>query len=315
MKHWESLKTAYQRRGMCLFLGAGVSIGAGMPSWETLLRKLWKSDSEFDQLVNAGLSWPAIASLLEIRKGGKFKESVRSCLYHERDEVLRGAAQSTLGAASALCVIRNKSGGGPKFLPNPKVHAIVNFNFDSLFTKYLRKRYDERIVRTVETPAKAAEPLALISCYHPHGRLNEKSVPEDSLVFTEQGYFDFYSRPNSTFHYTALYLLREYHCLFLGMSFKDDGLRRLLHYSVSERRQSYSIEKGPHVPEQKMEKNTLRHFAIFQTKDYPEQIREWWEVSLRSLGVRALWVAAWKDLPEELGRVYGHDWGEVYSVS
>ncbi|HEU0079649.1 MAG TPA: SIR2 family protein [Longimicrobiaceae bacterium] len=51
----------------------------------------------------------------------------------------------------------------------------------------------------------------------------------DVRVFTEQEYFDFFNRPTSIYNYTFLHLLREFPCLFIGLSLKDDNIRRLLH--------------------------------------------------------------------------------------
>src|SRR5438552_886446 len=70
-------------------------------------------------------------------------------------------------------------------------------------------------------------------------------------VFTEQQYYDFFSRPYGVFSYTFLYLLREFSCVFIGMSMQDENIRRLLHYSVSDR-----------LGESASTRKRARHFAL-----------------------------------------------------
>jgi len=108
--------------------------------------------------------------------------------------------------------------------------------------------------------------------YHVHGFFQfrkDKQTPDeeapDIRVFTEQEYFDFFNQPISFFSYTFLYSLREYSLLFIGMSLKDENVRRLLHYSRKEMRESYEKEKEP--PDE-AERKSIRHYAI---QKYPRR--------------------------------------------
>jgi len=347
--HWSELASTYQERGIALFLGAGVSVGLNIPNWDRLLDQLIddlipaSEKLSLASLMSAGFSLPAVAALLERKAGGPeaFAKRVRKVLYAEPTRRFgvskRGIPAAsveaflqfvrkgnvTLAAAAALCVTPN----GKSAIRNPRVHAVVNFNFDDLFSLYTRKTYHDRIFRNTERASKSALPMRYTSYYYPHGRLGlspeSKSDAESSdlLVFTEQSFFDFYNRPNALFNYTLMFLLREYHCLFLGVSFRDENLRRLLHYSACERREHYLKEKGGD-PAQRSSKGVpygeqanqriLRHYAVFRQSEFAGALQHHWTESLAPLGVNPLWISAWPELPSRLGTVYGREWSSVY---
>src|SRR5262249_27102578 len=143
----------------------------------------------------------------------------------------------------------------------------------------------------------------------------DKQTPDeeapDIRVFTEQEYFDFFNQPNSFFSYTFLYSLREYSLLFIGMSLKDENVRRLLHYSRKEMRESYEKEKEP--PDE-AERKSIRHYAIQQYTG-SDSLDKMTETSLLRLGVRVLWVKDFGEIPTRLGKMYGStgaQWSDVY---
>lgn len=157
--------------------------------------------------------------------------------------------------------------------------------------------------------------------YHAHGFFQfrkDRQKPDeeapDIRVFTEQEYFDFFNQPNSFFNYTFLYSLREYSLLFIGMSLKDENVRRLLHYSREEMRESYKKEK---VKAKKAERKSIRHYAI-QKYTGSDRLNEMTETSLLRLGVRVLWVNEFGAIPTRLGKMYesmpGARWSDVYSL-
>jgi len=85
-------------------------------------------------------------------------------------------------------------------------------------------------------------------------------------VFTEQQYFDFFDRPNTLFNYTFLYLLREYSCVFVGMSMTDVNVRRLIHYCKSDVLRGY-LEENTATAD--AEEKSTRHFALLPKSDSP----------------------------------------------
>jgi hypothetical protein len=205
------------------------------------------------------------------------------------------------------------------FVPNPRIRAIINTNFDALLTGYTNARYNARLIRTIDRPS-ASPSSRRINSYHIHGFLqfwrenigNPKREAPDVRVLTEHEFFNFFDRPNSAFNAATLHLLREHVVLFIGMSLQDDNLRRLLHYSRQERRKSYEREK---LSWEEAETRSVRHFA-FQESRGPA-IDEAIERSLERLGISVLWFRKVDEIPRHLAELYDHDlhrWRDVYSV-
>ena len=86
---WAELKESYQENGLVLALGAGVSKGCKLPSWEQLLRRIavrfYKKEGEsiYQQLIRSGYTFPAIASILEAKcpPDTDFSEIIREEIY------------------------------------------------------------------------------------------------------------------------------------------------------------------------------------------------------------------------------------------
>jgi hypothetical protein len=153
-----------------------------------------------------------------------------------------------------------------------------------------------------------------------------RDAPE-AVVLTEQDYYDFYNNPNSLFNYTFLFLLREYSCLFIGLSMEDENIRRLLHYSKMERMRALEKRKGRPVEAVKDPKKRARyieelrgecarHVAILMRSGNRE-LEQAQEACLRPLGVSVLRVKPdFSDLPNKLGSLYkkadSTGWSKVY---
>jgi hypothetical protein len=335
---WKALEKTYKKRGLVIALGAGVSVGCGLPNWDELLKKLAfkcfgnRGGSLFEDLKADGYDLPAIAGMIRAQDPDRFSANVREALYsHDafKEFYPKGVRKSnrhafisfihqynpTMRAIAAMCAIKNQ--GKETYSINPSIHALVNFNVDALLQAYTYARYEKRLMRTVERPSAGSRP-GKISMYHMHGflRFDDKSDDltkdaPDALVFTEQEYFDVFNEPASLFNYTFLYLLREHSCLFIGLSLKDDNIRRLLHYSRMERESAYRKELGKAPSSKKI----IRHFAIMP-KPKTSQLKGIVKKSLSMLGTRPIWVSDYNtEIPRGLGGIYSHgglQWGTVY---
>jgi len=335
---WKALEKTYDKRGLVIALGAGVSVGCGLPNWEELLKKLAfkcfgdRGGSLFEDLKADGYNLPAIAGIIRAQDPDRFPADVREALYsHDefKEYYPNGVTKSnrrsfisfihrcnpTLRAIAAMCA--KKKQGKETYTINPRIHALINFNVDALLQAYTYARYEKRLIRTVERPSAGSRP-GKISMYHMHGflRFDDKSDDltkdaPDALVFSEQEYFDVFNEPTSLFNYTFLYLLREHSCLFIGLSLKDDNIRRLLHYSRMEREAAYEKELGKAPSARKI----IRHFAILP-KPNTSQLKNIVQKSLSMLGTRPIWISDFKtEIPRGLGNLYsrgGLQWDTVY---
>jgi len=226
---------------------------------------------------------------------------------------------STLRSIGALCAVKrleeNKK-GEPVFrnFANPKIRAIVTLNMDALLETYMYAFTTKHLLRTVERAS--ADPYeSTINSYHMHGYLHfnpkEKSQERDavdSVVLTEQDYYDFFNKPNSLFNYTFLHLLREYSCLGIGLSMQDENIRRLFHYSKLERMQALANKKGVSMEELRemkplIEREIKRHFVILKRDENP-QMNQATTDTLGALGVNVLWVDEHFDVPVLLEKLY-----------
>jgi hypothetical protein len=282
-------------------------------------------------LQRAGFSLPSIASALKAScpTNEAFVELVREQLYRDfpfnrkdvdsdeyRDAFVKYICDGnlTLKAIASLCTAGHRENG--PFSRNRLVHAIVNFNVDTIFREYIQARYRSLFVRTIER-STARPKSGRIGIYHMHGHLRfdpkqgiRSKEGTDKLVFTEQEYFDFFNRPTSLFNYTFLSLLREHSCLFVGLSMQDDNIRRLLHISTTEQVQDYR-ERDECEPD---EKEIVRHFVILRRSGKTE-LDLMKQRSLLQLGTRVLWIDKRSDIVERLGTVYesgGGNWNVVY---
>jgi hypothetical protein len=333
----EDLIQRYARSGVVIAVGAGLSVGSGLPSWAEVIRRLVDrcstEDGEaisFDELAAEGFSLPAMASILE-----QHSQSPETFLKRLREELYRGfpfwnlrldsgrsddfvslvQKNSTLRACAALSVNWNRETSN--YYRNPQVHAIVNFNFDAVFREYVRHRYGHGIFRTIERPSAGSLP-GRTPVYHMHGYFhfeshkigNLREEAPDSRVFTEEEYFDFFNSPTSMFNYTFMHLLREHSMLFVGLSLQDYNIRRLLHYSRSER---ISADKREGKCLEEAIRRASRHYAIFpRGTDSIDRVRE---ASLNRLGVRVVWVDDFNMIPRLFERMYASeraDWSVVY---
>lgn len=333
---WGKLAESYQKSGVVLVLGAGVSEGVGVPTWGRLLERLANGVAasgrhvEYGELIRHGLTYPIIASLFEEYSGSRkdFVEHVRKALYEtfpffpegvskkNRREFVRYVKENNLSlhAVGTFCAVPRE--GTDRYEPNPLVGGIVTFNLDAVLQAYVYARFEKRLLRTIER-ASASAIATKINIYHMHGFLRfdrlagdlSKDAP-DAVILTEQDYFNFFNDPTSLFNYTFLYLLREAHCLFLGLSMKDENIRRMLHLSKLERMRAL-IREG--VSRGEARERSLRHFAVLK-RSAVAPVDEAIEKTLLPLGTMVLWVEDWPEVPERLRELYestGRDWSVV----
>lgn len=331
LEGWKLLRERYQQRGIILALGAGISLGCGIPNWPDLLRRIGnrclgaQGEGLVDELIAEGMTLPSIAGILESKrpKGTDFLELLSEELYrgfpfHEvitspgqKNALVKFVVDSnpTMRAVAALCAQCAADGVSSA---NDRIRAVVNFNVDSILRTYARSRYNNYLFRTIESASKLSR-SGRIPIYHMHGFLKfyKSDRPDDDeevrCVFTEGEYYDFFNRPNSMFNYTYLYLLREYNCLFIGMSMTDENIRRLLHYSTSERR-----ERAREAGKKAVDSIALRHFCILKRSG--KRTRDnLTDISLRRLGTRVLWLDDFNELSQRLAYVYGEaEWKKVF---
>lgn len=315
---WKDLHRAYGRSGIVLALGAGTSVGSGLPNWRGLLERVAEGTTgpRFSDLERAGLTLPAIAGVLERRFPGResFVEAVRDGVYgdfpfyggYEKSRIGEFTSfvrktNASLRSVAAFSVMRT---GKQTYAANPLLRSVISFNLDALFQAYVVARYRKRIVRTVERASASPRP-GRVNVYHVHGFLRfdkkAKMLPyeaPDAVVLAETDYWDVIANPLGLFTYSFLYLLREYPVVFFGLSMTDDNLRRVLYFSVKEARESY-MREGKSVPGEKLR----RHFAIL-CRPRQSSVAKIFEESLAALGVNVCWIESFEEVQDRFAALY-----------
>lgn len=294
--HLDALKKAFREDSLVLFLGAGVSVTAGLPDWDTLL---WRLGSQLIHLhahpdnipVNeenllkllkeqTPLS-PLIAARFFRESFEDFAERVRTALY---DGMPKDVSSPLLTELTKLC-IPPRNGLG--------VAAVVTYNFDDLFEEELHRRGVSHKVVMSDSDSHLRNELPV---YHVHGFLPRKGplsdVHRQSLVFSEEAFHLQFIDPYAWQTVTQLNLLRDRVCLFVGFSLTDPNLRRLLeiaaskrpgarHYVVMKDHWNAAVQSAPGP-------DVMAYARVFRGLE---------EASMLKLGLQTIWVDGFDDIP------------------
>ena len=247
----EILRSAYCEKKLTLYLGAGVSVGNGLPPWEQLVLAMYYSTLSgpdigaglrpFPNYLFAIAEWhlqrrhePLDISARKIRSrfhsATDFLKELKETLYagfsipdsgrfQIPDTYSILEANSTLRAVTDLCENHNDSRA---------LHAIVTYNYDNL----LEFALEGRGIR-VQPIWKAKAPAVhdgVLPVYHVHGYvpIEGSGSSGDELVFTEEQYHlaahDAYSWSNLV----QIQCMSSSTGLMIGLSLSDRNMRRLL---------------------------------------------------------------------------------------
>jgi hypothetical protein len=195
----ERLVEQYKKDGLVLFLGAGVSVGSGIPSWprlaESVLQSSGVTPEEVDSVKKALPSYVVQFELArqllgadskflgaiykELYKGLECKSQLESIPRKYEDQVgwsgwpeLATALQTneTLKAVADLLIVYD----GTKPRRNPQIHAVLTVNADTLLELYCEARAGgKRVVRMVDRASVGDHPDQ-IAVYHLHGTLDAR---------------------------------------------------------------------------------------------------------------------------------------------
>lgn len=317
---------------LALILGAGVSYGCGFPDWDSFVSKLAREAETrlgrprldrgaLTSLRDGGWSLPRITTFIRTAhrlEEQQWAEVVREALYAEVDGAVGcsfrtlaeaserskvdcpeivgavGRVNPSLAAIVEVCSLRRKT----KWIVEPRVGAVLTYNVDALLQVYDRARHGTpRLFRTIERSSKRRKP-GKIPLYHLHGYLRPYAThgeTKDSLILGEQDYHERTDDPYSFATSTTLWALREFTCLFVGCSMKDELMRRALFRAEREHERALRAETGSSTSHSELP----RHYAVLEKTD--DRQADFIERDLAVLGVRPVWVADFEDdLPRQL---------------
>jgi len=204
--------------------------------------------------------------MARLNEGSSFGQTVQACLYQKPVE-----PSDSLREIVCLTNIRR----------------ILSFNYDDILEtafEVVGRKYD-RLVAGDEIPFHSDTTLV----FHPHGYLprgaNSSRRPL-SIVLSEDDYHRLYSSPYSWANLVQITLLLTYCVLFIGCSFRDPNLRRLLDLVKEMRPQQrhYALLKTPPAL-----KTDDRHSAL---AELPKVVQD---TDMRERRIIPLW---WSDESE-----------------
>lgn len=230
-KERESLITkanvAVQQGNNVLFLGAGVSMSANMPSWNSLLQGLMSEVKQLKEpslsafkelnthvLEECGNSYLVMARYIQSAihqydKNANFSELIQKYLYNENH------SSPLLNTISSI-------------VQQKKVNEVITYNFDDILEQNLKKRgMTDSVDFTSISKDAEIKGHNTLPIYHVHGIIPEVGIA-DTVVFSEEEYHKRYANSYHWSNVEQLHALSRMHCFFIGLSMTDPNLRRLL---------------------------------------------------------------------------------------
>jgi len=336
------LQTAWKQKHLVLFVGAGVSIPYGIPSWKDLVLELLFEQAEHTRRL--GLLWPhyrrALASWMtdyfeynplvlarmverDARKRSKrkgagnaadgemvFLEKLRTQIYaHCKTPVGKRTALQSI----ADLIKRSKG----------NVRCVISFNFDGLLEEELLARK----VPTISISDGARQHSGDFRIIHPHGFVPKKGpIVRGRLVFTED---DYHKLTETVFHWGLSEIVSELRrgtVLFIGLSMSDPSLRRLLdasrnsdippHWQLQRRHQVRDHEQLAAITDVEHRARRWGEILGYPEQKSPPQLTEALDDALKqadtydrelfeTMGVKTIWLESFDDIPMLLDRIPG----------
>lgn len=297
-----TLKKKYQNEELTLFLGAGVSIDAGIPLWKDLINSLLsemilrrtkdKQDEllaeHLNEIINLAYRNQEDSPITQMRyiRGAfdtaEYNQLVHSVLYNK----VPRTNTKLLNALAKICTPRRNHIG---------VQGVVTYNFDDLLERKLKQ---QKVATNTISTEQDTTILDKLSIFHVHGYMPQrydKSDEHAELIFSEEDYHKIYRDAYCWSNIVQLNYLRESTCLFIGCSLTDPNLRRLLDVATrnNEKPRHYAF----------LRRNNLSHSENVN----PEALNFYKSIDLSlrekyyaTMGLNIIWIDEFEEIPHIL---------------
>jgi len=324
-----ALERHYVEHPIVLYTGAGVSWAKkpeyGLRGWEELLRRILRvckgADSpylvEFDSRLRrkwAEEPWEIGEWVAERCGVDSFKALVMKIVRSEGnfppvyDQLSRKFLNNapTLNAVCAFCTRLLAAGLETthrtyEIHPNPRVQAVITSNYDPFLEAASSTMFIKPVLKPVAAIGSSVGKLNQIPVFHIHGYVpvresksqkgQEDLRPAVGLVVKKDDYESAW-RWDDVFCPTIgpqAHWLRYYTTLFVGFSFRDRWVSRLLRYLNQEQEEREKSTPG----------KRLYHYALMMQTDIQSRSDDFAE-----LGIRPIPLGDFDEIPNLLGRLY-----------
>jgi hypothetical protein len=324
-----SLIESYKNNNLTLVLGAGVSVDYGLPSWNVLVQKLLltafkneTNETEEKSLVLAKLFTKVfpLSPLIAARflnnnynikgKSIEFEKDVRKVLY---ENIMNDIDSELVKEIIQLCVAPGKS---------PNLNSIITYNYDDIIEKSLEKLDIEVPFRPIYSVGQNNNYNEL-PIYHVHGfmpRDGELDI-NNKITLGENNYHQQYNDIYSWNNIIQINKFRDCTCLFIGISFTDPNIRRLLDIANIQRG---NTNKYHYLIKPKYNKEDIESFikiVLDQNKDLLSEkinldmdlcqvvgylidmMEKFEENDALSFGVQTIWIKEYSEIPKILKQI------------
>lgn len=213
------LANQLSRGSVSLVVGAGVSMGFQLPSWDDLVKQMYRTKRE--KLPTKRRSAPEMCDALKLKYFAgndlQFSELVRDSMYRKIDADPSLVLSSPLLQAVGSFLVSSMRG---------RTGSLISFNFDDLIETYLRLL--GFVVRS-EPKAPYWTVNADMQVLHPHGILpQDPKQPCTDIVLTASDYDRVIGHDSDAWNQSMKSVLAGTTPVFLGLSGDDQRLRSLL---------------------------------------------------------------------------------------
>lgn len=207
---------AYARSGRLVpFMGSGVSVSAGGPTWRELLRAL---------ALEAGATEELVESLISGERGPLDQASIIRLLYLERFPK-HPSGDGGFAEAVARVVSLSRYGLTPLLLASLKTEQAITLNYDTVFESASQ---DVGVQRTVIPDYSDNEGSVLVESSAWLLKLHGSVDKPESIVLTRDDYLG-YSAQREALSAIVKANLITHHLLLVGFGFADDHFHQILH--------------------------------------------------------------------------------------
>lgn len=188
------------------FMGAGISVSAGAPTWKQLIHNL---------AASVGIVGDELAALLDPTRNVLDQAAYLRAVYLQSD----GNIPDTFEKAVAEAVALERYGLAPALLANLGSEQAITLNYDELFEFAAKDADDPRTIIPLGDRSDSRKWLLKL-----HGTVRDPST----IVFTRDDYLG-YSASRDALSAIVKATLITHHLMFVGFGLQDDHFHEIIH--------------------------------------------------------------------------------------